>query len=138
MKIFKRIGALLAAAVLALGMGTLAACNNGDDGDGAGAGNGGTEARTDAYTIYVKDASGNAIANVQIGICKYNKTTGQKSTCYAPKTTDANGKVEFDANDNIAEDVYALNTDLFEDTYEAQTLYVFEAYGVYTVVLAAK
>ena len=131
MKKMKKIGALLAAGILSLGVGAFAACGDDNDNDGSGA-------AKDAYTITVKDENGNAIQGIRIGVCTYDKTTQQKGTCLAPEATDANGKVVFDKNDNVTEGVYALNTDLFSAQYETQETYVFEAYGEYTVVLIAK
>ncbi|MBE5745608.1 MAG: hypothetical protein E7355_05715 [Clostridiales bacterium] len=131
MKKMKKIGALLAAGILSLGVGAFAACGDDNNNDDNGA-------AKDAYTITVKDANGNAIEGIRIGVCTYDKTTQQKGMCLAPEATDANGKVVFDKNDNVTEGVYALNTDLFSAQYETQETYVFEAYGEYTVILIEK
>jgi len=88
----------------------------------------------DAYVIYVKDASGAPIANVPIGLCTYDKSTGTKGMCYAPSLSGADGKVVI----TLDEAVYALNDGPFASTYEATETYIFEAYGVYNVVLQAK
>jgi len=131
MKKMKKIGALLAAGILSLGVGAFAACGDDNNNDDNGA-------AKDAYTITVKDANGNAIEGIRIGVGTYDKTTQQKGMCLAPDATDAIGKVVFDKNDNVTEGVYALNTDLFSAQYETQETYVFEAYGEYTVILIEK
>ncbi|MBQ7924019.1 MAG: hypothetical protein IJ329_01785 [Clostridia bacterium] len=128
MRKMKKIGAILAAATLSLGVCAFAACgDNGND----------DSARTDAYTIIVTDANGNAISNLSIGICTYDETTHAKGECLIPEKTDANGKVVFDAADEAVEGVYTLNTDMLSD-YQAQETYVFKDYGEYTVVLIAE
>ncbi len=140
MKKTRRFGALFAAAILALGMGALAAC--GDDNDGANNGGNteqGEEVVTDAYVIYVKDANGNPISGLQVGICEYNKETGEKSNCKMPQTTNDKGRVEFGGN-TFPESVYIFNTDFLDSTdYKTKNEKdIFEDYGVYTVVLKAK
>lgn len=143
MKKMKKFGALFAAAILALGMGALAACGDGDDNNNENNNNteqgGGGEVVTDAYVIYVKDASGNPIAGMQVGICEYNKETGVKANCKMPKTTDTTGKVEF-SGEQFPESVYIFNTDFLNSTdYKTKNAKdIFEDYGVYTVVLEAK
>ena len=119
MKIMKKLLFTLFAVVLCLGVFSFAGCG---------------EEEATAYTIYVEDANGDAIEGVQIGICTYDESTGEKGNCLQPKTTDANGKVVLNAD----QAVYALNTDLFESEYSAQDHYIFKAYGDYTVVLIAK
>ena len=121
MKAIKKIVSLIFVAMLCLGIFSVASCNE-------------EPPKATAYTIYVKDASGNAIEGVLIGICTYDETTGEKGACKQPVATDANGKVVF----NETEGVYVLNDDTFSSTYTAQTKYVFKAYGDYPVVLLAK
>lgn len=87
-----------------------------------------------AYTVYVKDEDGNAIADVLVGICTYDESTGEKGSCKNPKKTDANGKVVLEE----AEGVYVINGDTFSSTYELKEKYVLKAYGDYTIVLIAK
>ncbi len=117
MKKLNQLLALIAAAVLSLGVLVLTAC-------------GGTAT---AYTVYVKDANGAAIEGVRIGICSYDETTGEKGSCLAPKTTDADGKVVLEAD----EGTYIINDELFSSAYEAEKC-VLTAYGEYTLVLTAK
>ena len=117
MRTLNKLIALAAAAILSLGMLVLTAC-------------GGTAT---AYTVYVKDASGTAIAGVRIGICSYDETTGEKGSCLAPKTTDADGKVVIEAD----EGVYVINDELFSNSYTAEKC-VLKAYSEYTLVLTAK
>ena len=132
MKKMKKLGALLAASILSLGVGAFAAC--GDDNNDNGNDNAG--AATDAYTLVVKDADGNVLQDVRVGICTYDETTHEKGTCLNPEKTDANGKVVFDANDGVEDgEVYTLNP---IGDWEAQQTYVFKAYDEYTVVLIAK
>ena len=124
MKHLKRLLSLMAAAVLALGILAFTACGG----------------SSDAYTIYLKDANGNAITNVKIGICTYEESTGQKGGCLNLETTDADGKVVFDEADGATEGCWTLNdlSTVF-NTYEFPTeKYVFKAYGEYTVVLTLK
>ena len=116
MKNVKKFLSILAASILALGVMFISAC-----GDNA-----------TAYTVYVKDESGNAISGVQIGICIYDETTGEKSTCLPPKASDENGKVVLEAE----EATYAINEDTLGD-YKCKQTYVLKAYGEYTIVLVA-
>ena len=108
---------IVAAAILTLGVMLMCAC--------------GGEAT--AYTVYVKDESGNAISNVMVGICTYDETTGEKSNCLNPKTSDENGKVVFEE----AEATYTINEDTLGN-YQCKEKYVLKAYGEYTIVLIAK
>ena len=111
----------MAAAVLALGILAFTACGG----------------SSDAYTIYLKDANGNAIANQSIGICHYDEN-GNQIGCLLPKNTDADGKVVFDANDGADEEkVWKINQDTI-DSYTPQETYEFTSFGEYTVVLIAK
>ena len=130
MKKMKKLGALLAASILSLGVGAFAAC--GDDNNDNGNDNAG--AATDAYTLVVKDADGNAIEGVKIGICVYT----EGGFCLNPEKTDANGKVVFDANDGVEAGLtYTLNSNTLNG-YTAQENYVFDSFGEYTVVLIAE
>ena len=110
----KRLLSILAAAIMCLGMFMFASCND----------------KATAYTIYVKDANGAAMANVMIGICEYDEATGEKAACLAPVTTDAEGKAVIEAT----EKTYTINDDVLGN-YSCQQKYVFKAYGEYTVVL---
>lgn len=89
---FKRFLSLLFVLVLSVGLVmSLAACGPTDPVDP------GTEPGDDeGYVVYVKDESGNAIANVGVQLCS---DTG----CQLPKKTDANGKVVFE---NLEDDNY--------------------------------
>lgn len=145
MKKIKKLVALLAATILSLGVCVFAACgdkdndNNNDNNTNVGDTNTGDENVDDRYVIYVKDTNGNPIANLNVSICGYNKETGEKDdVCKMPKPTDANGKVEF-GGETAPEAVYVFNTDpnLIGD-YQAKETYIFEDYGVYTVVLEKK
>lgn len=106
---------LVAAAILSLGVMLICACGGGS---------------ATAYTVYVKDESGNAIANVNVGICVYDETTGEKSTCLMPKLSDENGKVVLEAD----EATYTINGDTLGN-YKCKQTYVLKAYGEYTIVL---
>ena len=130
MKKTKKIGALLAASILSLGVGAFVACGDGDN-----TGNNDNVAK-DAYTLVVKDAQGNAMEGVRIGICVYTKN----GFCLNLETTDANGKVVFDKADGVEDGkTYTLNSlSPILTNYSAQENYVFESYGEYTVVLIAK
>ncbi len=113
---------------------------NGGNGGNTDSGNGGNgETSNDAYVIYVKDANGNPIVGIQVGICEYDKATGNKANCKMPNATDANGKVTFGGS-TFPESVYIFNTDFLEDTsYKTKNEKdIFESYGVYTVILEAK
>ncbi|MBQ7368497.1 MAG: hypothetical protein IJW60_02160 [Clostridia bacterium] len=83
-----------------------------------------------AYTLLVKDESGNALSGVLVGICSYDETTGEKSNCLTPATTDENGKVVLEAD----EGTYTVNEDTLGN-YSCKETYVLKAYGEYTIVL---
>ncbi len=117
MKKVTKILSLVAASILALGVMLISACGGGS---------------ATAYTVYVKDESGNAIANVNVGICVYDEATGEKSTCLAPVLSDENGKVVLEAD----EATYAINEDALGG-YKCKQTYVLKAYGEYTIVLVA-
>ena len=119
---FKKFISVLAAAILCLGVFSFVACNNDKP------------TAATAYTIYVKDASGNAIQNVMIGICTYDEATGEKGACLTPSQTDANGKVVLQAT----EATYIVNEEIFASEYNAQEKCVLKAYGDYTLVLISK
>lgn len=112
-----KILSLIAAAVLALGVMLISACGGGS---------------ATAYTVYVKDESGNAISNVNVGICVYDEATGEKSTCLPPKLSDEEGKVVLEAD----EATYTINEDTLGG-YQCKQTYVLKAYGEYTIVLVA-
>lgn len=123
MKALKKIGCILAAGVMAIGASALVAC-------------GGEEDAT-AYNVYFKDASGNALANITVGICSY--VDGEKDACYNPVTTDENGKAVF--TNEVGS--YVINEGTLEDEgylvvqggYENNIL---TAYGDYTITLIAE
>lgn len=85
-----------------------------------------------AYTLLVKDESGNAVSGVMIGICTYDETSGEKSNCLTPAQTDENGKVVLQAD----EGTYTVNEDTLGN-YSCKETYVLKAYGEYTIVLIA-
>lgn len=116
-KVYKFLS-LVAAAVLALGVMLICACGGGE---------------ATAYTVYVKDESGNAISNVMVGICTYDEATGEKSNCLTPKLSDENGKVVFEEN----EATYTINEDTLGN-YKCKEKCVLKAYGEYTIVLVTK
>ena len=63
------------------------------------------------YTVYVKDAAGNAIANASVQLC-------EDESCRMPKTTDANGKVEFtEARGEYKAKVLSINGTEITDEY---------------------
>lgn len=92
---FKRILSILLVLVLSLGLVmSLAACGPTTPEDP------GTDPVEDeGYVVYVKDESGNAIANVGVQLCS-------DAGCQLPQKTDSEGKVVFE--------------DLEEDNYKAQ------------------
>ena len=115
MKNVKKILSILAASILALGVMLISACG-----------------APTAYTVYVQDENGNAISGVQIGICIYDETTGEKSMCLPLKASDESGKVVLEAD----EATYAINEDTL-GSYKCKETYVLKAYGEYTIVLVA-
>ena len=116
----KRFFAGLMAMVACFASAAFVACDK-DDNKG-----GGTSA-ADSYVIYVTDAEGEAMADVQIGICDYD--TGR---CATPKKTDEDGKVVF----NETKATYVLNSYVSTPSgYEWKEEYQFTEYGEYTVVL---
>lgn len=114
MKNVRKILSLFAASLLALGVMLISACSG----------------SATAYTVYVKDENGNAISNVNVGICVYDETTGEKSTCLQPKLSDENGKVVLEAD----EATYTINGDTLGN-YKCKETYVLKAYGDYTIIL---
>ena len=116
MKKIKTLISLLAASALALCVMLVAACGG----------------NATAYTLLVKDENGNALSGVTIGICTYDETTGEKTNCLTPKTTDESGKVVLEAD----EGTYTVNQDALGN-YSCQETYVLKAYGEYTIVLIA-
>ena len=78
----KRFFAGLMATIACFATTAFVACDKDDD-KGAGA-------TANAYTIYVTDQDGNAMADVQIGICDYDS-----GRCTTPKRTDEDGKAVF-------------------------------------------
>jgi len=117
----KKFFSVLAAAILCLGLFSFVACNNDKP------------AAATAYTVYVKDADGNAIENVLIGICTYDETTGEKGACLTPTATDKNGKVVLQATKGT----YVVNDEIFAGQYTVKEKCVLKAYGDYTVILLA-
>lgn len=122
MRVLKRLATILMACMLCFGLFGIVACGGGDGGNDA-----------TNYTVIVKDADGNALQGIRIGLCTYDEATEIKGACGQPKTTDANGKVVFDN----AEGVWIVNSDLFSANYTAEKC-VLKAYGEYTLVLTAK
>lgn len=119
MKLWKKVCSFVAALGLCLGF---TAC-------------GGSSA--DGYTLIVKDSNGNALAGVSIGLCVYDASKeDDKGSCLPPKTTDANGKVVFDASTNAVEGKYVLSEN--EPNYQWKEHYIVESYGEYTVILIAE
>lgn len=124
MRKLKKFFSLFAAAILCMGLFAFVSCDK-------------ESAQTNAtnYVLYVKDASGEAIANLNVGICTYDETTGTKGSCLAPVKTDENGKAVIEAD----EGTYTVNEDLFSSTsYACQEKYVLKAYGEYTIVLVTE
>ena len=122
MKLWKKVCSFVAACCLCFGF---TACGNSDGGD------------ANAYTLIVKDANGNTLSGVSIGLCVYDATKeDDKGTCLPPKTTDANGKVVFDASTNAVEGKYVLSEN--EPNYQWKEHYIVESYGEYTVILIAE
>ena len=119
MKKAHKLLSLIAATILTLGVMLICACGGGEP--------------ATAYTVYVKDESGNAISNVMVGICVYDETTGEKSTCLNPKLSDEDGKVVFEEN----EGTYIINEDTLGN-YKCKEKCLLKAYGDYTIVLIAK
>ncbi len=119
MKKVHKFLSLVAAAILSLGVMLVCAC-------------GGSGSAT-AYTVYVKDESGNAISNVMVGICVYDEATGEKSKCLNPELSDENGKVVLEAD----EATYTINEDTL-GAYKCKQKYVLKAYGEYTIVLVTE
>lgn len=117
----KRFFAGLMAMVACFATTAFVACDK-DDNKGSGSGS------ADSYVIYVTDAEGEAMADVQIGICDYE--TGR---CTTPKKTDEDGKVVF----KETEATYVLNSNISAPSgYEwEKDKYQFTDYGEYTVVL---
>ena len=117
----KRFFAGLMATIACFAMTAFVACDK-DDNKGGGSGS------ADSYVIYVTDADGNAMADVQIGICDYDS-----GRCTAPKTTDENGQVVF----KETKATYVLNSNISAPSgYEwKQDDYQFTEYGEYTIVL---
>ncbi len=130
MKFLSKLFTLIMACMLCFG---LVACGGNSSTDSTSDTNSTVTAPATAYTVYAKDESGNPIANVEIGICTYNETTGVKGNCLRPVTTDADGKVVLQET----EGVYIVNEGLFEADYEATAHCILKAYGEYTIVLRA-
>ncbi len=118
MKKIKTLISLLAASVLAACVMLVAACGGGN---------------ATAYTLLVKDENGNALSGVLVGICTYDETTGEKTNCLTPATTDENGKVVLQAD----EGTYTVNEETL-GVYSCQETYVLKAYGEYTIVLVTE
>ncbi len=117
MKMMKKLGALLLAGALTVGVGALTACG-GDD--------------ATAYTLIVKDADGNAMKDYYITICEV--VNGEKTTCLPPQKTDANGKVVFE----VAEGSYAVSDANTGDDLDLQTDYYLNEYGTTNVVIVTR
>ena len=128
MKALKKLGCILAAGVMAFGASALVAC-------------GGETA--DELTVYFKDAQGNAMSNVTVGICTY--ANGSKGNCLAPQAADANGKIVFNLGDfNTAFENDEFDFVINEDSLTDEGYLVVQGgyannllteYGEYTVTL---
>ena len=116
----KRFFAGLMATIACFATTAFVACDKDDD-KGAGA-------TANAYTIYVTDQDGNAMADVQIGICDYDS-----GRCTTPKRTDEDGKAVF----KETKATYVLNSNISAPSgYEwKEDDYQFTEYGEYTIVL---
>ena len=122
MRVLKRLATVLMACMLCFGLFGIVACGGGEDGGEA-----------TNYTVIVKDADGNALQGIRIGLCTYDEATEQKGACGQLQTTDANGKVVF----TTEEGVWIVNDGAFSSNYTADKC-VLKAYGEYTLVLTAK
>lgn len=117
MKKLNKFIAFVATAILCFAMFSFVGCNK----------------KATAYTICVQDASGNAVKNVQVGLCSYNEETKEKGSCLEPVETDDDGKAVVE----VEEGTYILNNDTL-GSYKYKEDYVVKAYGEYTVVVVAK
>lgn len=116
----KRFFAGLMAMVACFASAAFVACDKDDN-------KGGDTGAADSYIIYVTDAEGEAMADVQIGICDY-----ESGRCTSPKKTDEDGKAIFNAD----KATYVLNSNIDAPSgYEWKEEYQFTEYGEYTVVL---
>jgi hypothetical protein len=80
------------------------------------------------YTVYVKDASGNAIAGVGVQICSLS------GACQLPKITDAEGKIV----SNLAQDSYQAKITSAPDEYVYTAEYFILTDNTVTIILQAK
>lgn len=129
MSTLKKFLSLFAAAILCMGLFAFVSC------DGESAQGESSQTAATNYTLLVKDANGEAISNLSVGICTYDEATGTKGACLLPVKTDENGKAVIEAD----EGTYTLNEDLFASTsYSCQEKYVLKAYGEYTIVLVTE
>ena len=117
MKKLNKFIAFVATAVLCFAMFAFAGCGE----------------KATAYTICVQDESGNAVKNVQIGLCSYNEDTKEKGNCLNPVATDENGKAVVE----VEEATYILNNDTL-GSYKYKQDYIVKEYGEYTVIVVEK
>ena len=110
MKLWKKVCSFVAALGLCLGFTACGGDNNG-------------------YTLVVKDTNGNVMSNYAITICVVEN--GVKTTCLAPQTTDANGKVVF----KVEKGTYAVSDANTMDNITLQGDYLLTNHGTTNVTV---
>ncbi len=128
MKKMKKFGSILMAGVLSLGLCALAACGDDDKNDDKGE-------NATAYTVIVKDSEGNYVEGCKVGICVWDDEVNDKTTCYTPIASDANGKIVFE----YPEGKYVLSDGDADDGYTvAEKTHFLTTHGTTTITVVVE
>ncbi len=128
MKNMKKLGTILMAGALSMGLFAFAACGDKEDDKGGD--------NVTAYTVIVKDSEGNLIEGCSVGICVWDADLNDKTTCYQPKVSDANGKIIFDDRE---EGSYVLSDGDPTDGYTvAEKTYFLTEYGTTEITVVVE